>query len=114
MLAALAFSSSGMSALVHHLDLLVDLGFALRAFEGDVDVEVLGRLLRASLDRLPELVLEALRDHGDVGLGFRRFLGGRGGWAGGAAAQHQGGQRDGEQQLGLHVFAPVSLRSVCV
>ena len=57
-----------------HLDLLVDLGLGLGAFEGDLDVKVLGGLLGALLHRLPELVLEALGDQGDVGFRFGRLL----------------------------------------
>ena len=47
---------------------------AVRAFEGDVHVQILGRLFRAGLDGLPELVLEALGDDGDVRLGPGRWL----------------------------------------
>ena len=53
---------------LEHLDLLVDLRLGLRALEGDLDVEIFGGLLRAQLDGLPELVLEALGDDRDVGV----------------------------------------------
>jgi hypothetical protein len=51
-----------------HVDLLVDHGFGLGAFEGDLDLQVLGGLLGALLHGLPELVLEALGHERDVGL----------------------------------------------
>ena len=47
-----------------HVDLLVDHGLAVRPFEGDAHVVVLGGLLGAGLHGLPELVLEALGDQG--------------------------------------------------
>ena len=53
---------------LQHLDLLVDVGLGVGALEGDLDVELLGRLLGAGLHGLPELVLEALRDERDVRL----------------------------------------------
>ena len=51
---------------LQHLDLLVDHGFRFRAFEGDLDAEVVGSLLGAGFDGLPELMLEALGDDGNV------------------------------------------------
>ena len=53
---------------LQHLDLLVDVGLGVGALERHLDVELLGRLLGAGLHGLPELVLEALRDQGDVRL----------------------------------------------
>ncbi len=52
-----------------HRDLRLDLGLGGRALEGDASTSVLGGLLLGTLlDGLPELVLEALGDDGDVGL----------------------------------------------
>ena len=53
---------------LQHLDLLVDIGLGVGSLERDLDVELLGGLLGAGLDGLPELVLEALRDERDVRL----------------------------------------------
>jgi hypothetical protein len=49
-----------------HGDLRLHLGLGGRAFEGDPHAVLLGLGLGARLDRLPELVLEALADDGDV------------------------------------------------
>ena len=57
------------------------------ALEGDLDVELLGRLLGARLHGLPELVLEALRDERDVRR--RRRLRGVGGTAAVARAARE-------------------------
>ena len=76
---ACAFFSSGIAALLssaakpsalrllgergrEHVDLLVDHRLGFRALESDLDVELLRGLLGAELHRLPELMLEALRD----------------------------------------------------
>jgi hypothetical protein len=52
--------------------LLIDHGLAVRAFERDAHVIVLGGLFSPGFDGLPELVLKAFRDEWDIGL-----LGGR-------------------------------------
>ena len=49
---------------LEHVDLPVDLRFALRPFKGDVDAKVPGRLLRPELHGLPELVLKPLEISG--------------------------------------------------
>ena len=51
-----------------HRDLLLDVLLGRRALEGDAGTLGLGLLLGALLDRLPELVLEALGDDRDVRL----------------------------------------------
>jgi hypothetical protein len=88
---------------LEQLDLLLDVALLLGAFEGDGDVELLGGLLGALLDGLPELVLEALGDEGDV-----RLLVASGSpvaAAGGATGEREGhsdrGDRCGQQSL-LH------------
>jgi len=96
----------------HHLQLLVNLGFRLGALERDLNVQILGRGLGALLDSLPELVLEALRDHRDVdplccgGLGRRGSSGGlRRGRA--RAQQHRNHhQRRHDDKRPLHVASP--------
>ena len=50
---------------LQHLDLLVDLRLVLGSFERDRDVVLRRGLLGALPHGLPELVLEALRDHRD-------------------------------------------------
>src|SRR5207247_707947 len=54
---------------LQHLDLLVDLRFVLRSLERDGHVVLRRGLLGALSHGLPELVLEALRDHRDEELG---------------------------------------------
>ena len=51
-----------------HLHLGLDVGFGGRSLEGDLHVVLFRRGFRSLLDRLPELMLEALRDDGDVQL----------------------------------------------
>src|SRR5207253_309937 len=77
---------------LEHLDLLVDLRLALGAFEGDLDVEVLGGIFRAELDGLPELMLEAFGNNRDVG-GAADLGGGRAsaGWRG-RSGRRRGGR----------------------
>ena len=65
-----------------HVDLCVDLSLGSGAVEVDLYAEILGSILGALGDCLPELMLEALRHDGDVhllagGLSGRSFLGGR-------------------------------------
>src|SRR5205085_4207749 len=67
---------------LEHLELLVHLGLVLWTLEGHRDVVLRGGLLGALLHRLPELVLETLRDHRDVRLAR---AGGRTGAAGARA-----------------------------
>jgi hypothetical protein len=81
---------------LQHLELLVDLRLVLRPLEGDADVELLGRLLGAELHGLPELVLEALGDDRDVGLGPGRTAG----------DQHDEHRGDGEYGRCLHRESP--------
>src|SRR5439155_24329915 len=57
---------------LQHLHLLVDLGLVLGTLERDAHVVLDRGLLRALLHGLPELVLEALRDHRDERLGRGR------------------------------------------
>jgi hypothetical protein len=53
---------------LEHLNLLVHHGLGFGAFKGDLYVVVCRGLFCAGFHRLPELVLEAFGDHGDVGL----------------------------------------------
>src|SRR6266851_657072 len=54
---------------LQHFDLFVDHRFAFGAFKRDLDVQVLGGVLRTEFDGLPELMLEAFGDDRDVGVG---------------------------------------------
>src|SRR6266540_239961 len=74
---------------LEHFHLLVDHGFGLRAFEGDVDIQIGSGLFRAFLHRLPELVMEALGNHGNVRLPGGLLGRSRGGGFRGAAYKHR-------------------------
>ena len=51
---------------LHDVDLRFEIVFLERALPDDVDAELLRRLDRAGVDRFPELVRRALRDHRDA------------------------------------------------
>ncbi len=82
---------------LEHFDLLVDHGLGFGTFKSDVDVEFGGGFEGALLHCLPELVLETLRNHGDVGFLSSLRLGGDGG-GGGSRGGGAGGKHGDDYQ----------------